>query len=468
MKLFKTKGADHKLAEKVRSGKQTTQNNLNRALLQPYSPGIPYVMGNDKKDFISDGYEGNANVYSVINVITRAAAAVPWQVFVVKDSKAKYKYKGWGGNKRVESPVQSHNLKKKALELAEQSDLAGVIERPNPHQGQSEFFENFLGFKLATGDTYMHGIEVNKAFGELWIMPAHLVEIISSGKLEDVVRGYRITEHMYDVELEAETVLHSKYWNPDYSSKGSHLYGMSPLQAATGVVTQSNDTYTANQRALQNMGAEGMLSLDDDATITDEQRDDLKKQLKRRGQGPENYKKILVNTAKWRWLHFGISPVDLNIIESMKMSLRDLCNVYGISSELLNDPDNKTNSNKKESRKALYYETVIPEIDAIRDELNRWLAPDHSRRDGIEYFIDYDISAIPALAEDMAKKTEWLQQAWPITGNEFREAIGYEALDMPIMDVPMVDIGKRPVDQEMNLQREIRSFSKSGNGVHAN
>src|SRR5699024_653100 len=130
------------------------------------------------------------------------------------------------------------------------------------------------------------------------------------------------------------------------------------IQAARGIVTQSNDTYKANSRALQNMGAEGMLSNEDETDLTDQQISQLQKDLKARGAGPENFKKILVNTAKWRWVRFGISPVDLNIIESMKMSLRDLCNVYGISSELLNDPDNKTNSNKKESRRALYYERV--------------------------------------------------------------------------------------------------------------
>jgi len=462
MKLFETKGANHDISEKIHSRREetTTQNQLNQSLFSPYPSGAPFVMNDDDSDFIEEGYQKNANVYSVINVITRAAAAVPWNVYVVDDQKAKYKYKGWKGKKRVQSPVESKNLQSKALELAEQSDLAQIFDQPNKHQGQSEFIENFLGFKLATGNSYIHGVEVDGAFGELWVMPAHLVEIISSGQIEDVISGYKIKNKLYDVEIDPETVLHSKYWNPDYGSMGSHLYGMSPLKAAQGVITQSNDTYTANQRALQNMGAEGMLSKEGDGNLTGEQKSDLRKDLKRRGMGPENYKKILVNTAKWRWVQFSISPVDLNIIESMKMSLRDLCNVYGISSELLNDPDNKTNANKKESRKALYYETVIPEIDSLRDELNRWLADSHSERDGVEYFIDYDITAIPALAEDMAKKTEWLEKAWWVKPNEAREATGFESLDNDQMDQPWAPIGRQPIGEDLDVEKEIQRYSK--------
>jgi len=335
-----------------------------------------------------------------------------------------------------------------------------VIDRPNPHQGWSEFVENLQGFKEITGNTYVHGVEVDQAFGELWVMPAHLVEIVSSGNVESVIRGYRITEYVYDIELDAEEVMHMKYWNPDYSSVGSHLYGMSPIRAARDVVTQSNDTFTAQQRALQNMGAEGMLALDED-NVTDKQLSDFRKDLNRRGQGPDNYKKMLVSTAKWRWEHFGISPVDLNIIEAMRESKRELADIYGIDTTLLNDPENKIQANKSEARRELYYETILPKADNLRDELNRWLAADHSKHDGVEYFIDYDSSAIPALAKDIGKKVGWLQEAWPITPNEFRQSLNYDTIDEPSMDMPWAPIGRQPVGQEMDVSKEISRYSKA-------
>jgi phage portal protein BeeE len=138
----------------------------------------------------------------------------------------------------------------------------------------------------------------------------------------------------------------------------------------------------------------------------------------------------------------------MNIIESQKMDLRDICNVYQVSSELLNDPDNKTNSNKVESRKALYYEAVIPDLDALRDDLNRWLTPSYNT-DGVEYYIDYDLSAIPALQEDMKKVVEQMGAAWWTTGNEKRRVMGYDT--DPEMDKFFIPSGLVPLDTDVNF-----------------
>ena len=455
MKFFKRDSPLQEHTKQRRRVQQTNQNTLNQSLFQPYSPGLPYVINDNMQSYVDDGYRKNANLYAVINAITRPAAAVPWHVYVVKDEKAHRFYKGHSGAKRVEDPIKANQLHKKALDLASESDLQGIMDRPNHLQGQSEFIENVLGFKLITGNSYVHGIDVNGTFGELWPLPAHIVEIISGGGLEDIIRGYHIRTRFHHAEFPAETVMHLKFWNPDYSSIGSHLYGMSPIQAATNLLTQSNDTYTANQRALQNMGAEGMISGEDE-NLTAEQRDQMQKQLRERGSGPENRKKILVSTAKWRWLHFGISPTDLNIIESMKMSLRDFCNIYGISSEVVNDPDNKTNSNKQESRKGLYHERVLPELDTLRDELNRWLSDSHSRRDGVKYFIDYDETAIPALTRDQKELVDWLQNAWWIPPNKKLQLQGIEQSEDPQMDVPWAPTNIMPVTSREEIElREL-------------
>ena len=453
--IFKTSATKQLIDQRV------SQNQLNRALFGVYSSGMPFVLKDHPEEFVRTGYMGNPVVYSVINIITRALSAVPFNVYVVKDGKRKTYYKNYSGRKRAADPVRAMNLKKQTLELAEQSDLQGVLERPNPLQGQSEFIENLQGFKEVTGNTYIHGVEVDSVFGELWVMPAHLTEIISDGGLESIIRGYRITEYTYDVELPEETVLHMKYWSPDYSGVGTHLYGMSPIRASRKVLQQSNDSFTAMNRALQNMGAEGMLTLDGEE-LNQQQVDELQKQIDEKGTGAKNYKKILVSTAKWRWERFGISPTDLNVIASMRETKRELCDIYGISSELMNDPDNKTQANKKEARKGLYYETILPKADSLRDELNRWLVPRFNARDGVEYFIDYDINAVEALSEDLNEKVQALANAWVITGNEFREAIGYDTFDHEMMNTPMMPMNRVPLEGfDLDIDEEIKNYART-------
>lgn len=425
--------------------KAIDKNRLNQILYKPSGSGIPFVFKDDKEQYIKNGYEGNPAVYSIVNIISRSASVVPWCVYEIVDEDGLQKYKRVKSNNIFKKGV----MKTKALEEVSGTDLGRVIERPNPEQGQSEFIENMIGFLLITGDSYVHGVEADKVFKELYVMPSHYTEIISSGGIESPISGYRIKSYNYDITLPYESVMHMKYWNPDYSSVGTHLYGMSPLRAGRSIVQQSNDTFTANQRALQNMGAEGMLTLDDDF-ITPEQQGQLEDNLRAKASGVDMFKKMIVAVNKWRWIQFGISPVDLNIIESQKMSIRDLCNVYGISSELLNDPDNKTNTNKKESRRALYYETVLPMLDHIRYELNRWLVPKYNERDGVRYFVDYDITEVPALAEDMDKVAERISKVDELTWNEKRMALGYGALDDDIYDKPWVDMRKMPVDFEQS------------------
>lgn len=431
-------------------------NRLNRQLYLTLADGQPVWMGDNQEAFVRDAYAYNPDVYAVVTAIARAAAGVPWVVHKVTNRKAYAKYR------RMPSEAKSANLsrvivaKEQAMEEVDHGHpLYDLLERPNPYQGGSEFREAVFGFKFITGNAYVHGVRVENGrdagkVAEMWVMPSQFVEIIASGDPEYIIKGYRLNWYS-GVELAtlpANDVMHLKYFNPNYAWAGHHLYGMSPLQAARRVVTRSNEAYTANAKMLKNMSPPGILMLDDPGVdFTPEQASQLEKQWAGK-IGPEKAGKMMVTAAKFNYQQLGLSPVDLNIIESQKMDLRDICNVYGVSSELFNDPDNKTNANKEQSRKALYYERVIPELDLLRDELNRWLLPAFNV-DGAQYHIDYDLTAIPALQDDMEKQMAILRDSFWLTGNEKRMAQGYDT--DPLMDTYFVPSNMVPYTGEVDL-----------------
>jgi len=132
------------------------------------------------------------------------------------------------------------------------------------------------------------------------------------------------------------------------------------------------------------------------------------------------------------------------------MSTRDICNIYQYPSELLNDPDNKTNTNKKESRKQLYQEVVIPTLERFYAELNRWLRP----RFGEEYYVDYDDSQLEALTEDISDKVDWLDKAWWIAPNEKLQEMNFDRVEDPKFDEPWVPMNRIPLS-EMQMDLEI-------------
>jgi phage portal protein BeeE len=57
----------------------------------------------------------------------------------------------------------------------------------------------------------------------------------------------------------------------------------------------------------------------------------------------------------------------------------------------------------------------------VRDELNRWLAPQY----GPNICIEFDFSMIPEMSEDTDKVVDQLSKAWWITPNEKREMMSY-------------------------------------------
>jgi len=144
----------------------------------------------------------------------------------------------------------------------------------------------------------------------------------------------------------------------------------------------------------------------------------------------------------------GMSPVDLQILESEKITLRELCNVFGVNSALFNDPDNKTYNNMKEAKKEMLTQVVLPELVLLRDAFNRFFANEM----GKDYYIDFDITVFPELQEDMKELSGILSQSWWITPNEKRAAMRYDTVHDPTMDEIYIPAGYLPIAEITMLQ----------------
>jgi hypothetical protein len=159
---------------------------------------------------------------------------------------------------------------------------------------------------------------------------------------------------------------------------------------------------------------------------------------------------IIVTASKIGWQKLGLSPVDLAIIDSMKMNLRQLCNVYRVNSALLNDPDNKTYNNMYEARKALISDAILPELISIRSDLNKWLVAPYNKSENKKYFLDFDLSVFPELQEDKKEQIQYLERAWWLTPNQKLQEMGYSYNPDPLMDKIYASIQVTPIDK-MNL-----------------
>jgi HK97 family phage portal protein len=409
-------------------------------------------------DYIDKGYSYNPTIYSLIQLISKSAVSVPYKIFKKVDDKNMKEYKSLTDNGLNEDSVFKAKLMRKHIfEEVEHSALGKLLERPNPAQSWSVFLEEMIGFGKLTGNRYVYGIspengENKGIYYQLYNLPAHLIEIKSEGIFKPVSK-YTMMYQDNKYDLTAEEVLHIADFNPDYSGDGSHLYGQSPIQAGMRVLTTSNEAVETNLKFLHNQSARGMLTPEGDEQITPTQAQQLKDALRRNYQGAKSANDIMITGQSFKWTNFGLSSSDLQLLESYNATIKDLCNLYGVPVQLLNNTESTTYDNYRIARKVLFTNAIIPELNKIKDEFNRWLVPHY----GEDLYFDFDFSAIPELMPEQQQLVDSLSKSYWLTSNEKREAVGYGVDEnTPVMNDYLVPSGMMPItDLDLGIGDDV-------------
>src|SRR5210317_1983276 len=402
---------------------QQTAAEYNRAIYQFLGESIVWNPENDDT-YIRDGYRKNATIYSIVNIITNAATTIPFQVYEKVNENEVKRYKALtSGSVDANSIYKANLIRKNAMVELEGTELHKLLERPNAAQSYSSWISELIAFGKLTGNRYIYGIApetgINQGkYKELYVMPSQIMEIVSGGIMQPVQK-YRI-EYQGAYDIPAEDICHIKDFNPYYDGTGSHLYGQSPLRAGLRSLTTNNEAVQTGVKYLQNQTARGLL-MSDEGDINEVQAQQLKDKFRKQFQGSDNAGDVIITPKKLSWVNFGLNAADVSLIEQYNASIKDLCNIYAVPVQLLNNTESSTYNNMKEAKKALYQNCVIPELNKIRDELNRWLVP----KFGDKLFIDFDYSAIPELQEENEKVVDQLSKAWWVTPNEKRRVMNY-------------------------------------------
>jgi len=418
--------------------------------------GIVTWQGADQRSFVDDGYVANDIVYSIIKLITDKAKIAPFHVYRVVDEKAAKKYKSLAAQKDI-NLKELETLHKKAYELyTGDQRLNELLKYPNEEDCWSDLVEQWCGFKLITGNSFIYGklIEAGNNQGkpfELFALPSQYMAIIANINVFPPTRaGYQLYYgQMWS--FDTKEILHDKYFNPQWGVTGGQLYGQSPLRAAAKNLTRSNEAKTAAVASFQNGGPAGVLFMNDerfDPTSGQAQAQALKTAVSQKG-GAANFNSIAVSGYKVDWKQIGLSPVELNIIESEKWDLKALCNIYGVPSQLLNDSDSKTYNNQREGEKALTLRCAIPLLNALTENLNRKLHTDWGYK-GTNLYVDYDLSVFGELEANKAEQTAWLNTAWWISPKQKLDIMNIEVPDyIPTEELEKLYIptGLQTIDQ---------------------
>ena len=383
--------------------KQEEQKNSN--MMGYFGVGTEEAKQYKYADLAKEGYLKNAIAYRCINEISKGASAVP---FIIKSGD----------------------------QIIDEHPLIDLLNRPNPQQSYSEFFNSLFGYVLLSGNAYI--LKVGGERGspkELHQLRPDRIEIKGSGNPIPERYNYMVNgrvQNSYEVDQENgfSELKHVKLWNPldDY-------YGLSPMSAAAAEIDQFNMSTKHNVNLLQNgarpSGAVIFKPKDDSGfavNLTESQRQQLLTDLNNRFSGAGNAGRPMLLEGDFDWKEMGLTPKDMDFKALKNMAATDIALCFGVPSQLVGVPDSQTYSNVAEARLALYEETIIPHLRKVASDLNEWLVSMFDERLRLEF----DIDSIPALSERRRKIYENVTSAVRegiMTRNEAREIIGLQKVN---------------------------------------
>ena len=384
-------------------------------------------------DLANEGYLKNAVVYRCVNEISKGASAVP---FIIKSGD----------------------------QILDNHPLIDLLNRPNPLQSYSEFFNSLYGYLLLSGNSYV--LKVGPDVGapnELHQLRPDRISIKGGGNpipefYEYTIGGRIQARYSVDQDTGNSELKHIKLWNPldDY-------YGCSPLAAAAVEVDQHNMSSKHNVNLLSNgarpSGAVIFKPKDDQGfpvNLTESQRQQLLTDLNNRFSGTNNAGRPLLLEGDFDWKEMGLSPKDMDFLNLKHLSATDIAMCFGVPSQLVGVPDQQTYANVAEARLALYEETIIPYLRKISSDLNEWLVPMF----GDNLSLEFDVDSIPALSERRRRTYENVTSAVRegiMTRNEAREIIGLEPVegaDGLYISATLFPLGDEPVPQPKDPANE--------------
>jgi HK97 family phage portal protein len=447
------------LNRKAAPAKQAVQMSIER--------GIVTWDGQNQSQIVRDSYVGNDLVYAIITLITQKAKVAPWFVYKVKSKEAQKRYLA-----KMQQPdkIANYNelreLKEQAFEIYEgDAKLNELLKYPNSEDTWSDVIEQWVGFKKITGNAFMYAkqageVSINRGKPlELYMLPSQYMAIKVNTEIFPPKKvAYQLYYGQY-IPFTTEEILHDKYFNPEWTATGGQLYGLSPLRAASKVLTRSNASKEASVAMFDNMGPLGVLYMDDDRfdpLSGSAQAQALKMQISA-NTGASKHGSAAVSGYKVGWAQIGLPAKDLQLIESEKWDKEALCSIYGVPPVLLGNMDAATYNNMKEAEKALTIRAVLPELTAIRDNINRKMQTDWGYK-GTDIFIDFDMTVYQELEANRAEQSTWLNTAWWITPEQKLKIQGLSPdPNVPIEDYQKLYVpsGLTPIDEFTNLPVDV-------------
>lgn len=380
---------------KERSVKPEVKASQAKPLISLHKLGQPQWAPRNYTAFASEGFGQNAICYRCVRMIAEAAASIPLRV--------------------VE---QGQEL--------DDHPLLALLNRPNSKQCGPELLEEWYGYLLVAGNTYMEVVQIEERARELYVLRPDRMKVVpgKDGWPQAYEYGVEGRKVLYEVpSLEKQpAVLHHALFHPT-----NDHYGMSPIEAAATAIDIHNTASKWNKALLDNSArpSGALVYTAKDGHLTTEQYERLREELAENFEGAGNAGKPLLLEGGLDWKNMGLSPRDMDFIEAKYIAAREIALALGVPPMLLGIPGDNTYSNYAEANRSFWRQTVLPLAEKTAKTLSNWLAPSF----GPSLKLKLATDEVVALAPE--RETVWAraERAQFLSINEKRALIGYPPIE---------------------------------------
>jgi len=382
--------------------------------------GRPVYSDWTTENAITSGLKASNWVYACIRRKAAAIASVPWHV------EQQTKNGDW-------ERIRNH-----PLEI--------LLAKANTFMSGQDLFERLVYHLDLGGNALWYintvGSGVNEKPFELY--PLHPDKIKPVPSVDGWIQYYEYKIQPGNPEkLDPRKIVHLMYPDPS-----SIFWGISPLQAAARVVDTDNEAVDWNKASLQNRAVtSGVFSTPADLIVTGDQYDELKSQVWDQHVGSSNAGAPWVVTGGMQWTPMGMTPQEMDFLESRKFHVSEIAAVFGVPVVLLS-LERTTYNNMTTARTIFWEDTIIPLLVDIQETLNlslvRWWDPaasDMAQPNNLR--VMYDLSNVPALQDNLVQKVQTATHLYNmgVPFNDINQRLNLGFNDIPGGESPKPSFG---------------------------
>lgn len=368
--------------------------------LLPAMAAMGAVMAWDRfSSLVSQGYRRNAVAYACIRTLAVSVAEPPLKVYRKDDD-----------------------------EEQENHPLRALMERPNPHMSEFEFWELIVTHLSICGRAFYWKERSNRG-QPIALWPLRPDRVSPRHDSSTLLAGWTYTLDGIEYPIPTEDILAFNLPDPG-DETGGVVGGLGPMQVLAAEIDTDNEATGHVFSLLRNYAIPGV-AVKVKGEVDDDEKDDFKREFIARYGGSRRGEPAVIDGAEVDIVPLSHTLRDLEFPDLRGVAESRICAAIGVPAILVGVKvglDSATYSNVAGARRFWTQTRLAEWWRRLSDQMTHDLLPDFG---GEGLVTRFDINGLPSMQEIMAEKAERYATAFKagvILVDEYRSAIGLDPL----------------------------------------